>query len=121
MGIDNVNLFIASGQSDKEIEDGIDNCFVMLKANNIVGFAIIHDSMLHLIMVDTEYQNKGYGAELLTYIENEIFKKHSQITLQSFEKNEPTNQFYLKNGWHIKGKQIIDDLNINTLIFEKTK
>lgn len=44
LGIDNVNMFIASGQSDKEIEDGIDNCFVMLKANHIVGFAIIYDS-----------------------------------------------------------------------------
>lgn len=72
-------------------------------------------------MVDTKHQNKGYRTELLTYIENEIFKKYSLITLQSFERNEPTNQFYLKNGWHIKSKQVINNLNINTLLFEKTR
>lgn len=42
----------------------------------IVGFAIVMDDLLHLIMVDVPYQRMGYGAALLAYVEREMFMRY---------------------------------------------
>ena len=107
LGHDNVTGFIESGQSDKEIENGIEHCHVMWQSETIIGYTVFTEELLHIIMIDVPYQHKGYGAELLAYAEREMFKHNSLIKLQTFEKNTPTICFYEKKGWAKKGMEYI--------------
>lgn len=99
LGLDAVEEFISSGMSDKEIDDGLINCTVMILEDTIIGFTITKENLLHLIMIDVPYQNQGYGSELLAYIEAYLFSEYDEIHLQTFLKNKNALKFYLKNGW----------------------
>jgi GNAT superfamily N-acetyltransferase len=121
LGQDNVAYFIDSGQSDKEIEDGIKSCFVMRQNETIIGYAVVRNDLLHLIMIDVPYQHKGYGVEFLAFIEQKMFDTYSEIKLQTFEKNIDTIRFYEKNGWAIKSVEHIEEMDMNMLHMVKAK
>ncbi|MGD9560413.1 MAG: GNAT family N-acetyltransferase, partial [Oscillospiraceae bacterium] len=119
LGQGNVAQYIDSGQADADIEDGIGHCYVMCQDKAIFGFAIAHDDLLHLIMVDVPYQHQGYGAKLLAFIEREMFAHHPVIRLQTFEGNVNTARFYKTNGWSIQRVEYIDGMDMNMLHMEK--
>ncbi len=96
LGEEAVQNFIGSGLSDKEIDNGMEHCTLMICNGGIIGFSIMNDSLLHLIMICTAFQNKGYGSKLLAYIEDVLFKEHKTIHLQSFKENIQAVRFYLK-------------------------
>jgi len=74
-----VNEYINSKQFDKEILENIENCITMKKENKIIGFSIIIENKIHLIMVDRKHQNKNHGTNLLKYMENKLFEKNGII------------------------------------------
>ncbi|MDR2855267.1 MAG: GNAT family N-acetyltransferase [Methanomicrobiales archaeon] len=121
LGEEAVHEFIESGQSDREIEDGIGNCFVMKQEDEVIGFAIVLKDLLHLIMIDVPYQNQGYGTVLLEYIEQEMFHVYSVIRLQSFESNKVARFFYENNGWSVQSREKVDGLDTYMLLFEKSR
>lgn len=121
LGEDAVESFIGGGASDAEIEKGLERCAILVENDDIVGFAITDDDVLHLIMVAVEHQNKGYGAKLLAYIEKQMFSDFDSIRLQPFAENHATNEFYRKHGWTLASKQPQDDSPIQVLYFEKRK
>lgn len=120
LGVDAVSGFLKSGMSEKEIDNGINDCIVALHCDKIIGFAITKEELLHLIMIDIPYQNKGYGSQLLFYVENDLFNKFETIRLQSFKENENAVQFYLKKRWKIKGEELLSELGKTMLFFEKS-
>lgn len=119
LGAEAALQFIESGQSNQEIIDGAEHCFVAKEGGRLVGFAIFIDDLLHLLMVDVPYQRKGYGAMLLAHVEEALFRTHATIRLQSFEENEPALRFYRKNGWRVSGKK--SDEGIPLLLMEKDR
>ncbi len=121
LGLEAVRGFIDSGLSDQEIDDGMGSCTLMIRDEGIVGFAITKDSLLHLIMVDTACQNRGYGAKLLAHIENILFGRYETICLQTFKENAQAVRFYLKNGWRITRETPVPEMGKTMLSFEKTR
>ncbi len=115
-----VQDFIASGQSDKEIDDGLNDCTLMVKGDVIIGFTIVNADTLHLIMVAPEHQGKGYGSKLLAHIEQQMFKDHALITLQTFNNNTHAIAFYQKHGWHETARQMIAGMDMELVIFQKS-
>ena len=101
LGTDAVQGFIESGQADKEIDDGIHNCTVLMGDAIPIGFAITKESLLHLIMIDTVFQRLGYGSKLLKHTEDMLFMRYDCIYLNSFKANTTASQFYFKNGWSL--------------------
>jgi GNAT superfamily N-acetyltransferase len=121
LGADTVHDFIESGQADKEIDDGIRNCTLLVSDGITIGFAITKGPLLHLIMVDTNFQSSGYGSELLRHVEKTLFCKYDRISLNSFKANTAANLFYQKNGWSLVDvvrRSESDDMMIN---FEKKR
>ena len=121
LGIEVTTDFIESGMSDKEIDDGLTNCVLMIVNGQIIGFVITNGDVLHLIMIDVPVQNAGYGSALLAHIEEELFSQFNKIQLQTFQENVLAIQFYLKNGWRITGQEIAPELDKIMLQFEKTQ
>lgn len=107
--------------ADKEVEDGLDTCTVMFSNEEMIGFAITKEDLLHLVMIDTLYQNKGFGSKLLSQIENDLFRKYNLIRLQSFKENNNRVAFYQKNGWTTTDEVYVQDMGVTMLSFEKTK
>ena|GEM_PF-2362385 len=119
LGAEAVRNFIESGQADKEIDNGIRNCTVLIGDGMPKGFAITKAPLLHLIMIDTVFQRSGYGSRLLQYVENMLFMRHNIIYLNSFKANTIANQFYLKNDWSIVQKDGEDETGDMLIRFEK--
>lgn len=114
-----VDGFINSGASDAEIEAGLPHCWVASIEDTIVGFTILYDSMLHLIMVDVPCQQKGYGTKMLRHAEAVVFKEYEKMQLQSFEKNVLANIFYMKNGYQLIETVFVQDIGQSMTSFEK--
>jgi GNAT superfamily N-acetyltransferase len=121
LGIDATTNFIESGMSDKEIDDGLDSCTLIICDGRTIGFAITNGAILHLIMIDVPFQNSGYGSRLLAYIEEKLFSNFDRIHLRTFQENTFTVEFYLKYGWKIFSQEIVPELNKTMLHFEKIR
>lgn len=121
LGIDATTAFIESGMSDQEIEAGLDHCTLVVLEEQILGFAITHEEVLHVIMIDVPFQHAGYGAALLSHIEAKLFSHYNSIRLQTFEGNALSVQFYEKQGWVIRQREEVPEWNQTMLQFEKVK
>lgn len=121
LGADATASFIESGQSDREIEDGIGSCVLLEKDGEIAAFAITKGNLLHLIMVAVPFQNAGYGEMLLSHVEVELFRQHERICLQTFGENIRAARFYEKHGWQIAGKTDVPEMGVTMVQYEKVQ
>jgi ribosomal protein S18 acetylase RimI-like enzyme len=121
LGAEITTAFIESGESDREIDDGLTNCTLMTSDELIIGFAITNKDVLHLMMIDVPFQNMGHGQALLAHIEGKLFTSFNCIYLQTFRDNKPAISFYLKNGWKITGQEEVSELGVSMIHFEKNR
>ncbi len=120
LGDHNVNWYVGSGELGREIVKHANDLYVLLINEQIKGFAIYFDDFIHIMMIDKEAHRAGMGSFLLTAVENQLFKNHNQIKLQSFVGNEIATAFYLKNGWK-KGTVNNSRKDVAMMYFEKSK
>ncbi len=116
LGREITDSFIDSGASDNEIEVNIANCIIMKLSGIPIGFGILLENKIHLIMIDVQYQNQSHGTTFLSYLETQLFKKYQNIELQTFANNRIAKHFYLKNNW-----AILREEDANMLILNKIK
>jgi len=121
LGNEGVNDFINIGGSNQYIYENIENCDVLLLSEAIVGFAVCKGDLIDLMMISDGFHRQGFGRQLLKYCENRIFRKHSEIRLESFEGNEKANNFYRKNGWNEAGLNFDETSGTNKITFVKKK
>lgn len=114
-----VDRFIGSGAADAEIDAGFAQCTVALDGDTVVGFVICKENLLHLIMVDTHFQRRGYGVQLLQAAEREIGQKHSAVELQSFSENTAAQCFYKKHGYRITQTKLDESIGQGLTVFQK--
>lgn len=70
----------------------------------IVGFISLVDNTLASIFVLPDYQGKGIGHKLLSY----VFEEKETLVLNVYEKNISAREFYLRNGF-IEQKRSVDE------------
>lgn len=120
LGDENVDGFINSGSSDNEIERHLHHCVVLLQDEQIVGFIIFFDNIIHLMMVDADLHRQGLGSLLLSHAEEKLFNLgNSIIRLETFEDNRQAMNFYRKYGWKVTKKEKDKDSGICRVFFEK--
>ena len=71
LGDKGVNWFIESGASDQYIDNNLDDCWVIVNDNTIIGFSVCKGNLIDLMMIDHNYHREGYGTTLLKYCELE--------------------------------------------------
>lgn len=69
--------------------------------NQIMGFAGLTGNYIAGIFVSREFQSKGIGRELLSFIK-EIYP---DLVLHVYRKNHKAIKFYLKEGFEVKDQQ----------------
>ena len=121
LGDEGVDWFINSGESDRELEQHLLDCDLLLLDEKVVAFTVYFDDLIHLMMVDADLQRVGLGAKLLAHSESRLFSTGKRVVrLETFEGNRPAISFYLKNGWSITRKQRDEDHGFTRLFFEKS-
>jgi len=116
----NVNWYVNSGELKREIVKHANDLYVLLADNIITGFIIYFNDFIHIMMIDTNAHRSGMGSYLLNAVEEELFKDHDHIKLQSFAGNDIATNFYLKNGW-TKGQLNNAQSDVAMMYFEKSK
>lgn len=120
LGDHNVDWYVGSGELKREIVKHANDLHVLLINNEIKGFAIYFDDFIHIMMIDEDAHRLGMGSFLMTAVEDQLFKNHNNIKLQSFVGNKIATSFYLKNGWK-KGAVNNARKDVAMMYFEKEK
>lgn len=71
----------------------------------VQGFISMVDNYLAALFVIPEAQGKGIGTALMDYVK----KKHPEIALKVYAKNEPSVAFYEKQGFRLVEEQIEEE------------
>lgn len=82
-------------------KDEILNAIYVFDDGVIRGFFQINETEICKIYVDTFFQNKGVGSELLEY----AIRKFQADNLWALEKNTRAISFYVKHGFHLTGEK----------------
>lgn len=121
LGDEAVDFFIGSGTSDQYMQEHINGTIVAVMEDQIVGICICKENLIDLFMVQNEVQNLGIGSTFLNMICEELFKEHSQIRLECFEKNVKANRFYVRNGWKQEKSVFDEEIGDNRIYYYKEK
>ncbi len=120
LGDEGVDWFINSGESDRVLQQHIENCDVLLIENAVVAFAIYFKDLIHLMMVDVCLHRTGIGSRLLAHSETQLFARgNTTIRLETFEGNHQAINFYVKHGWSVTTKQEDKEHGFIRVFFEK--
>ena len=78
----------------------------------IKGFVQLKEREICKIYVDTFFQSKGIGKELIEYAINE----YGANNLWALEKNERAISFYIKHGFNLNGEKKFEEDTIEYLV-----
>jgi ribosomal protein S18 acetylase RimI-like enzyme len=114
-----VEEFIDSGSADEYIRENIQNCLVIVSEGNIVGYSVIKENLIDLMMIDHRFHHCGFGTQLLRHLEEKLSGTFDELVLESFEGNEQAHSFYRKNEWS-EEKRFFDEISgVNKIVFRK--
>jgi GNAT superfamily N-acetyltransferase len=120
LGDELVDWFLNSGESDKELENQLVNCDVLVLDTSIAAFAIYFDDLIHLMMVDAYLHRNGLGARLLAHTETQLFNSgNTVIRVETFEGNQQAINFYKKYNWSIVRTEEDKENGFVRVFFEK--
>lgn len=116
-----VEEFIDSGSADEYIRENIQHCSVIVSDGNIVGYSVVKDNLIDLMMIDHRFHRRGFGRQLLRHVEERLSGTFDELVLESFEGNEQANSFYRKNDWD-EAKRFFDESSgVNKVVFRKAE
>jgi GNAT superfamily N-acetyltransferase len=104
--------------ADKEITDNINNISVLQLNNDIIGLCIWKDNLLHLMMIDPDYQGSGAASYFIDHMSHEKLQEYDEIFLECFENNIRANAFYRKCGWIMYNKEFDADSDWYRLFYK---
>jgi len=120
LGDEGVDAFINSGESDKVVASNFERCYVLTDDENVRAYCIYSDDLIDIMMVDYEYHRQGFGTQLLSYVETQLFcLGHATIRLETFKGNQLAIKFYLKNDWTIVREEADEEYGFVRVFFEK--
>ena len=115
-----VDWFIESGGIDEELAANLENCSILCNKQEGIGFSLIQQHTIQLIMVATHFQRKGYGSLLLNHCESILSKqKYHTIQVETFRNNTQATSFFKKNGWEIIYESEKDIFGFVRVLLEK--
>lgn len=90
--------FFKSHHNDSNIKNDLDdeNVYLLQIEDAYVGTVTKKDNEICRLFVLPEYQHKGYGQQLLDFIENKIKEEYSQVLLDA---SLPAKKIYKKRGY----------------------
>ena len=121
LGKKTVDGWLGSGAVEAYFEVNLTDCSVIIENGGIVGFSVVKDNLIDLMMIDCERHREGFGRSLLAAVEAQLFLVHPYLRLESFAENKAANTFYADQGWTL-GKTFDDpDTGVHMITFDKKR
>ena len=119
LGDQAVDRFLDSGAADRYVQENLNCCRVLVRDGQIVGYAVYRANRVDLMMIDQAFHRQGLGTELLWQVEEILGRMYGELTLESFEANQPANAFYRKNGWQEVSRYFDESSGVSKIVFQK--
>lgn len=116
---DMVDAFMLSDEFTKEITDNIQTMQVLEADNKIIGMCNWKKDILHMIMIDCNYQGSGAAKYFISEMCRQKFSDYKTLYLECFECNKRANAFYKKMGWVPYDSVLDSDLGIIRILYKK--
>ncbi|MDM8536309.1 ribosome small subunit-dependent GTPase A [Desulfobacterales bacterium HSG17] len=116
-----VGTYLNSGASDREIDKGWRKGWTIRIDGRICGYSLCHKSMIHVMMIDPDWQRKGLGTALMQHCQTELLQNYDEINLECFKENQSACDFYQKNGWAIREIRKDHATGLHRIFFHKQK
>lgn len=111
-----VQFFSNHHSDDRIIADINAGKIFLLEVDGIdVGTVTVADNEINRLFVLPDFQRKGYGRELMDFVEEIIRKKHEYIILDA---SLPAKQIYLKRGYVTTKYNMIETENGDYLCYD---
>ena len=92
----------------KQVASYINDIYLLIENNEIIGSVACYGNEIDDLIVNKEYQNKGYGKKLLLWAMNLIRKNNNDpITLHVAKWNENALKLYTNIGFVITNTETI--------------
>ena len=89
-------------KSFEQMKDKAKDNFVLIKNKEIIGAVACYSNEIDDLIVNPDYQNQGYGKELLLWGMNHIRKQNNEpITLHVAQWNQKATTLYEKIGFEV--------------------
>lgn len=86
----------------KQIEEKLSNMYILMKKEEIIGSVACYDNEIDDLIVRKEYQNKGYGRQLLLWGMQYIRERNEEpIVLHVAAWNEKAIKLYREVGFEV--------------------
>ena len=93
----------------EQIRNRIDNIFMLIHNETIIGSVGCYGTEIDDLMVNKQFQNRGYGKTLLLWAIHHIRTyTDDPITIHVAEWNQNAIQLYLKNGFIVTKKEKVN-------------
>ena len=93
----------------EQIRNKIDNIFMLIHNETIIGSVGCYGTEIDDLMVNKQFQNRGYGKTLLLWAIHHIRTYTDEpITIHVAEWNQNAIQLYLKNGFIVTKKEKVN-------------
>jgi len=99
IGKENIEFFIQNDELLNEITHLHNNIYVFKLNKKIVGFVILIDNLIELLIVSPEDQNGLIGKKLYLFAINKIFSKYDTVIAECFNENKKVNSLLQRLGF----------------------
>lgn len=113
--------YVSSGCASRFIEPCINDCYIAVKDDDILGLVIFSDDSIHMLLVNHEHLKEGVASKLMKFAEDKLFQTHEVIKLDTIVENNRAMALYNKLGWNQYKTEAGDKFDINIAFFNKTK
>ena len=86
-------------QDDSFFSNGMNNVYLLMKDEELIGSVALKGSEIDDLIVTPEFQNKGYGKQILLWALENI--KSEKIILHVAQWNRKAISLYERNGFEI--------------------
>lgn len=104
IGAKNVECFIESGELEKECKRHLDKTYVFKTNKLVVGFIVVLENLIELLIIKKEFQKQGVGKQLYNYAIGLIKENYSRVKVECFENNLRVNSILKKSGFRFESK-----------------
>ena len=104
LGQDVIEFFIESGELREEVECCADSTYVFRDKNQLVGFVVLQDDLIELMIVRPDYQNQSIGRQLYEFSIKTIAQEFHQVRAECLELDDKTNRLLEAQSFEFIGR-----------------
>jgi ribosomal protein S18 acetylase RimI-like enzyme len=104
LGQDVVEFFIESGELREEVACCSDSTYVYREDNRVLGFVVLQQDLIELMVVRSDCQNQSIGKQLYEYSIALISKHHRHVRAECSEQDEKSNGLLRNQGFDFIGR-----------------